>query len=95
LPLSFPARDCEAEPKTVHTLAVDEIYSITLNFEDPQWFVKHGNEELAIVDFPATWAGFRLEFKPPKDLDTNLESEGKIWTSNIRSARFNASGRID
>ena len=92
---SFPQRDCDTESQTVHTLAPGDVYLVTLDFEDSRWFVEHDNKHLSIADIPSGFLGFRLVFQPPKGVVLPQVDEVKIWDSNIRSARFLATGRID
>lgn len=87
------------ENSDVRVLQPQEVYEFTIDFNNPIWFVKRGNEQPHSISDPNATMGwgnnFRLVYRPPsKDECKNLDKADLIWHGSLRSSSFGG-GRID
>lgn len=94
--VEFAGRRCSEQSHwLVHTLAPQAVYEVDIDLAEPDWFVMHDNKELEIGTLPNRWTGFRWLYQVPAPVAAEYASQDNLWLSPLRTARFNAGGRID
>lgn len=94
--MEFARRHCDEQSDWLaHTLAPQEVYEIEIDLADPDWYVKRDDKELEIGAYQNLWTGFRWLYQVPATVVTEYADQEGLWTSPLRTARFNAGGRID
>jgi uncharacterized membrane-anchored protein len=95
-PVVTPGRHCN---NTVdwqeHVLQPAQVYAMEIDMATPEWQVDIDNTTQEIGMFSDRWSGFRWIYQLP---DTEVQSRSgrnDVWLSTLRTARFNANGRID
>ena len=86
------------ENSNVRILQPGRVYEFAIDFRNPAWFVKKGNESPHTISDPNMgWSNnFRLVYRPPsKEECRNLDKAELIWHGYLRSNSFNGGGRID
>jgi uncharacterized membrane-anchored protein len=90
----------EVENSDVRVLQPQEVYEFAIDFNNPIWFVKRGNEPPHSISDPNANMGwgnnFRLVYRPPlKEECKHLDNADMIWHGHLRSSSFGGGGRID
>lgn len=85
----------KVENSDVRVLQAGQEYEFLIDFRNPTWFVKSGNESRTISALG--WGNnFRLVYRPPsKEQCKHLDKADLIWHGYLRSSSFNGGGRID
>jgi uncharacterized membrane-anchored protein len=86
------------ENSDVRVLQAGQEYEFSIDFSNPAWFVKKGNEPPHTISDPNMgWSNnFRLVYRPPsKEECKHLDKADMIWHGYLRSSSFNGGGRID
>lgn len=90
--IPFAYDECDKEEHTNIVLGVGDVYTITIDFDDPRWqFVEKG-KRLFLSQLSGGRNGFRLQYRAP---DIQGDMDDSLWQGYLRSARFFASGRVD
>lgn len=90
--IPFAYDGCDNEEHINIVLDVGDVYTITIDFDDPRWqFIEKG-KRLFLSQLPRARNGFRLQYRVP---DIKDEIDDSLWQGYLRSARFFASGRVD
>lgn len=91
--LIWAAGDCEAPDWQPVILAPQAVHSLEIDFAEPDWFVRSGDEAVELADVDNRWVQYRLVYTPPAGIH---EWQGNaVWSSPLRTAAFNASGVVD
>jgi hypothetical protein len=91
----------EVENSDVRVLQAGQEYEFAIDFNNPVWFVKKGNEPPHSISDPNINMGwgnnnFRLVYRPPsKDECKHLDTADMVWHGYLRSSSFGGGGRID
>lgn len=91
-----PGRPCNGTVEWLdHSIAPRENYSVEIDLSEAQWQVEADGKLQEIGLLQNRWAGFRWIYQLPESERKNRAQRTGTWLSTLRTARFNASGRID
>jgi uncharacterized membrane-anchored protein len=94
--MATPYRPC-AEPVTwiEHELTPGMIYTFDVDLAEQQWHILHDGKEQELGALQNNWSGYRWIYQLPESVRKAHTNESDVWLSSLRTARFNAGGRID
>jgi len=94
--VTFPNRQCDDTTKwRLFELKPGEVYSFEVDMTQATWYVNQGDKLVELGMLPENWQGYRWVYKLPASLLENNKNDNAIWRSTLRTARFNATRRID
>lgn len=94
--MAMPYRPCEDSKTWVeHTLAPQQVYAVDIDLADKQWHILTDGKEQELGALRNSWSGFRWIYQLPESVRAAHTNESDVWLSSLRTARFNAGGRID
>ncbi len=95
-PMAMPYRHCENTITWIElTLAPQQVYAVDIDLTEKQWHIMTDGKEQELGALRNNWSGFRWIYQLPEPVRVVHANESDVWLSSMRTARFNAGGRID
>lgn len=91
-------RDCSGwvQRAELHRLAPGAVYQFDVDLAQPAWWLKTAEGARELGDAALGWSVRRFLYTPPPTEAIGLPADAPpLWRSALRTAQFNANGRVD